>query len=576
VVNAVTDEGAFIKFATVAERIKSARRRSEKAALLSQYFAQLHDDHLLHAVHYFTGYRLTGTSRDRSVQVGEVTVVSVLSILSGAEPAALSAQQSQLGDFGAVAAQVLTRHSHPVLTIEDVAIALEQLSKTKGKRKLGWVLRLLERATPLEAKYLVQLLLGDLQIGLEVKTVEVAIAQLSNQPLPRIQWVHTLLGDLGKTALLARHNQLDQARMQLFRPIKFMLASSLPDPVQLVQHLSRGFAIETKYDGIRVQAHIAPADRSLPPGQGAIFAGIRVALFSRTLEEITASFPDLVVPLAGLEPHALVTGKTAGLILDGEIVPYQDDRILPFTGLQHRLDNPSPAAELMAQVPVAFMAYDILYQDGTVLINQPYRKRRRALEALPLETPKVRLATAQRFADLEALEQQYLHARSQGQEGLMVKTLHSPYRPGRRSKGWLKMRQAIPTLDVVITAAEIVTSATRMDCFSHYAVAIRRSETDPTLLNIGKVSTGLTQDDYAALSVWLRQHIIEEFANGTVCLVEPQIVLEVTFERLQPSSRQRSGYVLEEPKILRIRHDKPVSEIDTLTTIVHLATAAAK
>lgn len=567
--NAATHKGAFIEFVAVAEWVHLACHGSEKATLLSRYFAQLSDDHLFHGVRYFTGQAFPLPDSPPG-QVGEVTLISVLSILSGAEPAVLSARQRELGDWSEVAAQMLSRHKDPILTIDDVAIALEQLSKTKGRRKLSWVLRLLERATALEAKYLVKLLSGDLQIGLEEEAVEIAVAQMTEQPLQRIQWVHTLLGDLGKTALLARHDQLDQARMQLFRPVKFMLASAMQDPVAAIRQLPQGFAIEAKYDGLRVQAHIAPADRSIDLLQEPVFAGIRVALFSRMLQEVTTSFPELIVPLAVLEPHALVIGETAGLILDGEIVPYRDGRILPFAALEPRLDNQAPSEQLIAEVPVAFIAYDVLYKDGIVLINRPYIQRRRVLEALPIEAPKVRLANVQQLFDLEGLERQYLQARSQGQEGLMVKALDSLYRPGRRTKDWLKLRRIIATLDVVITAAEAEPEAVS-PWFSHYAIAVRRSETDATLVNIGKVSLGLTEVEQETLSEWLRQHTIEEFANGKVCLVEPQIVLEITFERIGSSARQGGGYVLKEPQIVRIRHDKPAREIDTLDAVAHLA-----
>lgn len=563
-------QGALIEFVTVAEWIAAAPSRSGKVALLSQYFAQLRDDHLFHAVHYFDGHAFP--LRDRpSAPLGELTVMSALSVLSGAEPTKLNAHFKQLGDLAEVAAVVLVRQTEPTLSLEDVAIGLEQLGKTKGKRQLAWVIRLLERATSLEAKYLTKLLTGDLQIGLDAAMVEAAVAQMAAQPIQTIQWVHTLLGDLGKTAVLARHSQLDQARMQLFQPIKFMLASTVQDPVQVIQHLPQGVAVETKYNGIRAQAHIAPADRQINQHSDTVFAGIRVALFSRTAEEITRSFPDLIPPLAALEPCALVTGG-AGLILDGEIVPYQDDQILPFAALQPRLEPPS--AKLTAPVPVAFVAYDVLYKDGAVLINKPYSERRSVLEALGLEMPNLRLAEAQQLFELEALEQRFFQARAQGQEGLMVKALNSLYRPGRRSQEWLKIKRAIATLDVVVTAAEINSETSETETaepwFSDYAVAIRTSETDPTLLHIGKVSVGLSQSERETLSNWVQQHTIEEFANGRVRFVEPEIVLEITFDQLQPCLRYKSGYRLDYPRIVRLRSDKSAGDIDTLDSLMQL------
>lgn len=598
-------QAVFIQFATVAEQISAASSLADKATALGEYFRELRDDHLLHAVRYFTGHSHLLHERP-VVPISEITLVTAISVLTRAEPSMIAAQQRNLGDLGTVAALVVARGVESVLTLEDVAIALEQIHKAKGKRKLDWVIKLLDRATPLETKYLVRLLLEDLQIGLSPEVIETAIAHMSEQPIQQVQWVHILLGDLGKTAVLAKHRHLDQARMQLFQPIKFMLASSLQHPVQIMGQLLRGFAVETKYDGIRAQVHIAPADRTINLSHETVFAGIRVAIFSRTLQEVTTSFPDLIAPLAALEPHALVKGETAGLILDGEIVAYQDEQILPVAALQQRLEVTAPSEALLAKVPVAFVAYDVLYKDGTVLLDQPYSQRRKVLESLPLEMSKVQLAVMQQLFDLDALKQHYQQAHLHGQEGLMVKVLDSLYRPGRRSHDWLKVKQAITTLDVVITAAEInpevseisavqpteqlesdpetisrTNSETNLEpvaeststWFTTYAVAVRASETDPTLLSLGKVSVGLTEAEQAELSDWLHLHTIEEFVDGKVCLVEPQIVLEVSFEQLQLSSRHKSGYKLLSPRILRIRQDKPANEIDTLETVQRLAEA---
>lgn len=567
-VDVATQIGSLNQFATVIEQVIVAGGAAQDVAL-SHYFMLLRDDQLLLAARYAAGYAFPLRHR-ASAQVSEITLITALSVLARAEPAELATRRHQLGDLAEVAADALSARSVSQLMLEDVAIALEQIGKAQGKRKLGWVIKLLERATSLEAKYLIKLLTGS-QTGLEA-VVEAAIAQMARRSLEQIQWAYLLSGDLGKTAVLARRNQLDQIRMQLFQPIKFMLASVVQDSDQLLQQLPQGLAVETKYDGLRVQAHIAPADRAINLQQETVFAGIRVALFSRTLQEMTACFPDLVMPLAALEPHALVSGEAAGLILDGEIVPYRDEQILPFSALQARLSTPTPSQQLMAQVPVAFIAYDVLYKDGAVLIQQPYQYRRKILEALPIESPRVCLVESQPLFNLDDLDRYYLQARSQGQEGLIVKVLDSPYRPGQRSQDWLKLRRSIVTLDVVVTGAEVneASSDGSISNLVDYAIAVRRSEADATLVNLGKVSVGLSLAEQQELANWLQAHTLEEFAKGKVRIVEPQIVFEVTFERLQPS-RSKSGYVLEQPRIVRIRHDKPVTQIDTLETVIRLA-----
>lgn len=565
---------AFQRFAIAAQEIAATSKRLTKAAILGEYFATLTDDDLRLAARYFAGSPFPQFDQ-RVLQVGGAALMSALQAASGAELDTLQAELVQRGDLGDVASDVLPDTVTPSLLLSEVAEAFAALVEIRGnKRKVEELVYLLERATPLEGKYLIKLATGDLRIGLREGAVEDGIARLAQQEVSRIQWTNMLIGDIGETAVLARHQQLDRARMRLFHPIKFMLASPVDDFAEIMQRMPQGFAVEDKYDGIRAQAHIAPADSAPANGDmllhGVTFAGIRVALFSRTLDEITPAFPDLVQPIASMKSDAFGMGAQAGLILDGEIVPFRGERILPFQELQKRLGRKTLTEELLQSVPVAFIAYDILYRDGQVLIESPYEARQAVLESLGLESPVLRRAVSQRFCDVAALEQEFQAARDRGNEGLMIKHLQSSYKPGKRGKDWLKVKRAIATLDVVITAAEVGTGK-RSRFLSDYTFAVRASESDPTLLNVGKAYSGLTDAEVQELSDWLKQHTLQEFAHGRVRTVEPNIVLEVTFDRVQASKRHKSGYALRFPRILRIRHDKPPTEIDTLETVRQLA-----
>lgn len=558
----------FRQFAIAAEQIAATTKRLTKAAILGDYFVALPDEDLRLAARYFAGSAFPQFDQ-RVLQVGGSALMSALLAVSGAEPDTLQAELVKRGDLGEVASQVLQDSVSPTLQLSEIEAAFAALVETRGnKRKVEGIVQLLKRATALEAKYLIKLMTGDLRIGLREGAVEDAIARLAHQEVSRIQWVNMLTGDIGETAVLARHQQLDTARMRLFHPIKLMLASPVDDFDEIVRRMPQGFAVEDKYDGIRAQAHIAPVsladDRLL---HGVTIADKRIALFSRTLDEITSTFPDLMQPLASIQPEAL---SGTGLILDGEIVPFLGDRILPFQNLQKRLGRKTLTEELLQSVPVAFIAYDILYYQGRVLIEEPYEVRRSILESLPLNMPRLRWAVSQRFTDVAALDQEFQAARDRGNEGLMIKHLQSTYKPGKRGKDWLKVKRAIATLDVVITAAEVGTGK-RSRFLSDYTFAVRASEADPTLLNVGKAYSGLTDAEVQELSDWLKAHTIQEFAHGRVRTVEPQIVLEVTFDRVQPSKRHKGGYALRFPRILRIRDDKPVEEIDTLETVRQLA-----
>lgn len=251
-------------------------------------------------------------------------------------------------------------------------------------------------------------------------------------------------------------------------------------------------------------------------------------------------------------------------------MPVQGDRILPFQELQKRLGRKKLPPELLAAVPVAFIAYDVLYADGRVLIDEPFATRRTILESLQLDSQTLRCAGSQRFPDISGLDAEFAAARARGNEGLMVKDPASPYKPGRRGKDWLKIKRALATLDVVVTAVE-VGNGKRHHLLSDYTFAVRAGENDDTLLNVGKAYSGLTDAEVAELSEWFRAHTIQEFAHGKVRVVEPRIVLEVTFDRVQVSKRHKSGFALRFPRIVRVRHDKPVAEIDTLEAVRRLA-----
>ena len=565
------DAGAFIRFATVAEQIGATTKRLEKAALIGSYFTSLSDNNLVLAALYFAGYIFPLRDR-RRINIGGAALLSAISAVTGEEKTSLQQKLVKLGDPGDVTARSFSHNPRfeglqPILTLAELSHRLEQLAVTAGtKRKVELVTQLLKIATPLEAKYIVKLLAGDLRIGLKEGAVEDAIARLYKTDISRIQWVNMITGDIGHTAILARRKQLDLARMQLFHPIKFMLASPAADLTEVAVQFPSGFAVEDKYDGIRAQVHIAPeAESSESILHGTVCNGRRVAIFSRTLDEITPSFPDLVEPLADIFPNCN-SSEENGLILDGEIVPVMGEQILPFQELQKRLGRKKVSEELQAAVSVAFIAYDVLYAQNRVSIDEPFFERRKVLESLHLDYAKVRTCASQRFADISDLDAEFMAARSRGNEGLMVKDFNSTYKPGRRGREWLKIKRALATLDVVVTAAE-VGSGKRHRFLSDYTFAVRTSEIDPTLLNIGKAYSGLTDAEVTQLSNWFRAHTIQELAHGKVCIVEPQIVLEVTFDRVQPSDRHNSGYALRFPRILRIRDDKPPEEIDTLETV---------
>ena len=543
-----TTSGALHQLAEVAEAISLTTKKLEKMSILGSYFKELADVDLARAARYFAGHQFA-LNDSRTTNVGGSIISDALSQATGFSIEDLLPRYVRLGDAGEAAYEAVKEARHrvnPTLTLAETESIITRLSETRGIRnKTALLATVLHGATPLEAKYLVKLLAGDLRIGLREGLVEDAIARCFDQPLAAVAHANMLLGDIGEAATRARHGDLENIQMRLFRPIKFMLATPAADLSDIARTMPAVFFVEDKFDGIRAQAHVQAN---------------RVSIYSRTMDEITHRFPELVPPLNSL---------TTDAIIDGEIVPARAETILPFSELQKRLGRKTISKDLMTEVPVVLVAYDVLYADGQVLINRPLSERREILNELIKAQGIVRLSLAKAFHEVAELDEEFDSARRRGNEGLMIKSPGSLYKPGRRGREWLKLKRAIATLDVVVTAVE-VGHGKRRNLLSDYTFAVRRSDESDELLNIGKAYSGLTDSELAELTEWFKAHTIQEFAHGRVRLVEPKVVIEVTFDRVQESKRHKSGYALRFPRILRLRPDKTTGEVDTLETVRRL------
>ena len=430
---------------------------------------------------------------------------------------------------------------------------------------------LLGRATALEAKYLVKVMTGDLRIGLKESLVEEAIARAYGGTLAEVQRANMLVGDIGETVRLAARGALGEARMRMFHPLGFMLASPVESAEEGLSYFEQA-SVEDKYDGIRAQAHVSEGE---------------VRFFSRTRDEITESFPELPDALAGLPQDA---------ILDGEILAWSTSedgagRALPFSALQQRLGRKKVSEELLRRVPVAYLVFDVLYVGGDLLLERPLGERMQVLDELlgaerkihhggtetrrkpgtqgrltfgDEETTRVvRLlrAPSALASKPEELEELFAAAQARGNEGLMIKDLTSPYTAGRRGKSWLKMKRELATLDVVVTAVEYG-HGKRIGVLSDYTFAVRDGD---RLVNIGKAYSGLTDAEIAEMTQWFLAHTVED--QGFRREVEPQIVLEVAFNNIMRSDRHESGYALRFPRIVRLWPDKGAAEADTIETV---------
>jgi len=539
----------FHAWAETAHAIRATTRRLEKSALLERYFPALDDRALPVAARFFSGYVFPRHDM-RTTQVGGSIIHAALEAVSGVDAGELHERYVAIGDSGDLAGELFAGREASGVTLVEMEAWFASLAFAAGTnaRRLA-VRERLATLGGLEATYLVKLLGGELRIGLKEAQVEEALAKAFGHPLDAVRRANLLRGDVGEVALYARSGTLELATLALFHPIGFMLAQPLATVEEIVAALPAPFAVEDKYDGIRAQAHV---------GAG------RVALFSRTLDDVTHGYPDVVEALLWLD-------RGSSLILDGELIavdPGDPGRALPFKALQRRLGRKLPSAAMMAEVPVAFVAYDVLAADGALVVDEAYAARRARLEQLAWPGSGATLAPVRMVSAADEVEAAFTAARAAGNEGIIAKDPASPYTPGRRGKTWIKLKRAMATLDVVVTGVERG-HGKRRGVLSDYTFAVRASESDPTLLNVGKAYNGLTDPEIAELTTRFEALTVRRF--GRFHQVRPEVVLEVTFDVVQPSSRHKAGYALRFPRIVRVRDDKPVLEIDTLTRVRELA-----
>jgi DNA ligase 1 len=607
----------MFRFAQTADRIAATTKKLEKTGLLSEYFRLAPVEEAAIGAVFFSG-RPFPAWEETTLQVGGTMLWRIVAEISGRSESELTAAYREHGDLGAVAGAVLHDRATGDQPPSAIQEQFRELAAARGPAAKGAIVRqLLTDISPLEAKYVVKIMTGDLRIGLKESLVEEAIAkafpaanaekQSAAAHLKAVQRANMLLGDIGETLKLAAGGRLAEAKMRLLHPIGFMLASPAENAEDALAYFENAW-VEDKYDGIRAQAHCS---------------GDTVRFFSRTRDEITESFPELPDALAGLQQDAILDGEiVAWSYLAGEesseswerraFSPVQNTgRALPFSALQRRLGRKKVSENLMRDVPVVYIVFDVLYAGDELTIDIPLRERAKILERLLAEqkpihhgdtetrrkpgivqteldfasqlarvafadhrepmtesalptTYNVRRTTevirapvlqASSPAELDAL---FDAAQAGGNEGLMIKDPKSPYTPGRRGKSWLKLKRELATLDVVVTAAEYG-HGKRIGVLSDYTFAVRDGD---RLLNIGKAYSGLTDVEIADMTKWLLDHTIED--QGFRRIVEPKIVLEVAFNNVMKSDRHASGYALRFPRIVRLRPDKLPEEADTL------------
>lgn len=543
----------FLQFSVACSEVAADSAKLEKVRLVAEYLRTLSGDAIGLAATWFSG-RPFSASQNKVLQLGWAVMRDALCAVAEVDQATFHQTYLKHSDPGETTAELLRqRQVKPALSVEDVNDVFVKLHVARGPLAKTPILRTcLERCTPIEAKYLVKIISGDLRIGLKEGLVEDAIAAAYARPPENVRQANLLLGDIGETAKLAAADKLREASLVPFRPIKFMLASPEETAAAIWERVQSGAPseigdhpvwLEDKYDGIRCQLHKVRK---------------RVALYSRDLKEISSTFLELADSTRAMQ---------SDFILDGEIVAMRGEEVLPFADLQKRLGRKQGDLFMRDEVPIKFVAFDLLWLNGGSHLNRPLRERRQALEALAPMPECFRLARISEANSIGQIEAAFDAARARNNEGLMIKDPASPYTPGRRGLAWLKLKKAFATLDCVVVGAEYG-HGKRNKVLSDYTFAVRDDQTGE-LRTIGKAYSGLTDAEIAALTNHFLSTAISQY--GRYFEVKPDTVLEIAFDKIQASDRHSSGLALRFPRILRIRTDKSVSEIDTLANARKLA-----
>ncbi|HEX8151645.1 MAG TPA: ATP-dependent DNA ligase [Thermoanaerobaculia bacterium] len=541
-------------FTRAANAISATTKKSEKERILAEYLRTLDDAALERAAVFFSGSPFPRRD-ERVAGVGGALIGDAVAEATGRSHDEVWAAWPQYADPGDTIAEVFADDPSRDLTLVELGEYFDRLAATSGSiEKKNVLAGLLTKVDKQGARFIVKILTRELRIGLVEGLVESSIAKAFGRTTADVRRANMFTGDIGAAALLAKSDALASAQMALFAPFAFMLAQPEEDPQEIVNALGEGAFADDKYDGIRAQIHTD---------------GSQVRIYSRTLDDVTHRFPEI-------ESAARALGVTA--ILDGEIVAFSD-RILPFAIIQKRLGRRKVTDKLLADAPVVFFAFDLLFHDGDVLFEVPLRERLERLGVILRRADAegsrddgdaagasgsfaaLRMTDQTAIRDAAHIDALFDAARVRANEGLVVKDPNSFYTPGRRGKSWLKYKKALATLDCVVTYAQWG-NGKRRHVLSDLTFAVWR---DGELVNIGKAYSGLTDAEIANMTEHFRKTTIE--VHGPVHRVEPTVVLEIAFDRIQESGRHKAGYALRFPRIARIRDDKSVDQISTIDEV---------
>jgi len=544
---------SFKALADLCDELEATTKRLRMIDLVSDFLNNLEAEEVEPAVSMILGRPFPKWSQ-QTLDVSWATLTGIIRRLTKADWKVFTEAFGKTGDVGS-ATKILFESSkidkqstlfERKLTILEVKRGFEAIAETAGlgsrEKKERLTEALLSLASPLEAKYLVKIFIGEMRTGFYEGLMEQAVSKAFNIPLEIVQKATMTIGDVGDVAAMAK-NQGKEALLKVgfrvFRPVGLMLAQTASGVVEALKEHGGETAFEHKLDGARVQIHTRGND---------------VRIFSRRLTDVTPSLPEIVQLVRK-------NVKAEEAILEGEVIAVDSQCYpIPFQHVMRRFKRVHAIEDMIKRIPVKLYLFDVLYLDGESLISLPYTRRRRILAD---HAGEIQLAKQLVTDKMEEAERFLKEAMDVGHEGLVAKKLASEYTPGIRGKRWLKIKPVLEPLDLVIVAAEYGYGR-RHEWLSDYYLAARDIETGEFLM-VGKTFKGLTDAEIIEMTERLKELTIKE--EGRRVVVIPRVVVEVLYNEIQKSPKYECGMALRFARINRIREDKTAEEADTIQRV---------
>jgi len=543
----------FKALAELCEKLEATTKRLVMIDLVADFLENLEDQEVEPAASMILGRPFPKWSQ-QTLEVSWATLSEIIKRISEVEWNIFMQAFNKTGDIGSATKAVFeeskikrqaTLFERP-LTIVEVRRSLEDIAETTGygsrEKKERIIEALLSLASPVEAKYLVKIFIGEMRTGFHEGLMEQAVSKAFQIPLEAVQKTSMTIGDIGEVATIAKmegKEGLSKIGFRVFRPVRLMLAQMANDVSEALKEHGGKTAFEYKLDGARVQIHKL---------------GDEVRIFSRRLTDVTGSLPEIVETASkGI--------RAKEVILEGEVIAIDNlGYPIPFQHLMRRFKRVYAIEDMVEKIPVKLYLFDILYLDGESLISVPYIQRRQTLAENAGQIPITKQIVTDKVKEAEQFLKEAIDA---GHEGLMAKKVDSPYTPGIRGKRWLKIKPVLEPLDLVIVAAEWGYGR-RHEWLSDYYLAARDAETGE-FLAVGKTFKGLTDAEFIEMTRRLKELIIKEEPRRVVVI--PKIVVEVTYNEIQKSPKYKCGMALRFARISRIREDKTPEEADTIQRV---------